>query len=113
MLGSNSAGSTPQYKTVELLVLFVLAVPDELRIEVGVATAPITAGDSTYAAGSYVIKLDQPYGRLAKNLLEQHRIWTVAIDSDAADVHGVRVTPNIFTTPEEVDGLAAALRSLA
>ncbi|HNC24486.1 MAG TPA: aminotransferase class V-fold PLP-dependent enzyme, partial [Opitutaceae bacterium] len=52
-------------------------------------------------------------GALAKTLLEQHRIWTVAIDSDAADVHGVRVTPNIFTTPEEVDGLAAALRSLA
>ncbi len=51
-------------------------------------------------------------GALAKTLLEQHRIWTVAIDSDAADVHGVRVTPNIFTTPEEVDGLAAALRSL-
>jgi hypothetical protein len=43
------------------------------RIEVGVATAPITVGDSTYAAGSYVIKLDQPYGRLAKNLLEKQQ----------------------------------------
>jgi len=41
------------------------------RIEIGVATKPIKVGDSTYAAGSYVIKRDQPYGRLAKNLLEK------------------------------------------
>jgi hypothetical protein len=43
------------------------------RIEVGVASKEITLGDSTYAAGSYVIKLDQPYGRLAKNLLEKQQ----------------------------------------
>jgi hypothetical protein len=43
------------------------------RIEVGVATKEIKLGDSTYAAGSYVIKLDQPYGRLAKNLLEKQQ----------------------------------------
>ena len=40
-------------------------------IEVGVATQPVKVGDSTYAAGSYIIKRDQPYGRLAKNLLEK------------------------------------------
>jgi hypothetical protein len=40
-------------------------------IEVGVATADIKIGDTTYPAGSYVIKRDQPYGRLAKNLLEK------------------------------------------
>ena len=40
-------------------------------IEVGVATADLKYGDATYAAGSYVIKRDQPYGRLAKNLLEK------------------------------------------
>jgi hypothetical protein len=43
------------------------------RIEVGVASKEIKLGDSTYAAGSYVIKLDQPYGRLAKNLLEKQQ----------------------------------------
>jgi len=40
-------------------------------IEVGVAKSDIKIGDSTYKAGSYVIKRDQPYGRLAKNLLEK------------------------------------------
>jgi hypothetical protein len=39
-------------------------------IEVGVASTDVKVGDATYKAGSYVIKLDQPYGRLAKNLLE-------------------------------------------
>jgi hypothetical protein len=40
-------------------------------IEIGVATADMKFGDVTYPAGSYVIKRDQPYGRLAKNLLEK------------------------------------------
>lgn len=42
------------------------------RVEVGIAQDAIKVNDSiTYPAGSYVIKLDQPYGRLAKNLLER------------------------------------------
>ncbi|MCA2984135.1 M14 family zinc carboxypeptidase [Gemmatimonas sp.] len=41
------------------------------RIEVGQATAPVKVGNTTYPAGSYIIKRDQPYGRLAKNLLER------------------------------------------
>jgi hypothetical protein len=40
-------------------------------IEVGTLNAPLTIDSVTYAAGSYVVKLDQPYGRLAKNLLER------------------------------------------
>ena len=40
-------------------------------IEVGTLNAPLTLDSATYAAGSYVVKLDQPYGRLAKNLLEK------------------------------------------
>ena len=43
------------------------------RIEVGIARAAIKLEDGTYPAGSYVIKRDQPYGRLAKNLLETQR----------------------------------------
>ena len=41
------------------------------RIEIGTANADVKIGDQTFAAGSYVIKRDQPYGRLAKNLLER------------------------------------------
>ena len=48
---------------------------------------------------------------LAKRLFEQHRIFTVAIDG--AGVRGVRVTPNVFTTPAELDALAAALARIA
>jgi hypothetical protein len=41
------------------------------RIEIGRATKEIKTSDGTFPAGSYVIKRDQPYGRLAKNLLEK------------------------------------------
>ena len=41
------------------------------RIEVGQASGEIKLSDGTFPAGSYVIKRDQPYGRLAKNLLER------------------------------------------
>jgi hypothetical protein len=41
------------------------------RIEVGVAGSEIKTSDGTFPAGSYVIKRDQPYGRLAKNLMER------------------------------------------
>jgi hypothetical protein len=43
------------------------------RIEVGQATSSFKAGTVTYPAGSYVIKRDQPYGRLAKNLIEKQQ----------------------------------------
>jgi hypothetical protein len=41
------------------------------RIEIGEARADVKTADGTFPAGSYVIKRDQPYGRLAKNLLEK------------------------------------------
>ena len=41
------------------------------RIEVGQAVSEFKTSDGTFRAGSYVIKRDQPYGRLAKNLLER------------------------------------------
>ena len=41
------------------------------RIEVGQATTEIKVKEGVFPAGSYVVKRDQPYGRLAKNLLEK------------------------------------------
>jgi hypothetical protein len=41
------------------------------RIEVGTATSEVKLAEGTFPAGSYIIKRDQPYGRLAKNLLEK------------------------------------------
>src|SRR4051812_20557610 len=41
------------------------------RIEIGTANADVKIDGQTFPAGSYVIKRDQPYGRLAKNLLEK------------------------------------------
>ncbi len=43
------------------------------RIEVGMARAAFKIDTVTYPAGSFVIKRDQPYGRLAKNLLEKQQ----------------------------------------
>ena len=48
---------------------------------------------------------------LAKTLFERYKVFTVEIDT--ANVHGVRVTPQLFTTPKELDVLVRALRELA
>jgi selenocysteine lyase/cysteine desulfurase len=50
---------------------------------------------------------------LATTLLDKHRIWTNAVDNEAAGIHGVRVTPNVFTMPSELDALVTALGTIA
>jgi hypothetical protein len=40
-------------------------------IEIGQLTAAVKIGTESFPAGSYLVKLNQPYGRLAKNLLEK------------------------------------------
>ncbi|HEX7545341.1 MAG TPA: hypothetical protein VF368_01350, partial [Gemmatimonadaceae bacterium] len=40
-------------------------------IEIGRLTTAVKSGTETFPAGSYLVKLNQPYGRLAKNLLEK------------------------------------------
>lgn len=49
-------------------------------------------------------------GVLAETLLKKYNIYTVAIDG--ANVHGCRITPNVFTRPEELDVLVKALKEL-
>jgi len=48
---------------------------------------------------------------LAIALFEKYKIYTVAIDG--AEVHGCRITPNVFTRLEELDVLVMALKELA
>ena len=48
---------------------------------------------------------------LAKRLLDEYKIFTVAIKY--ANVHGCRITPNVFTTTDELDAFVNALKELA
>jgi len=48
---------------------------------------------------------------LAKSLLEKDKIFTVGYDN--ANVHGVRVTPHLFTQPKELDKFVAAIARYA
>lgn len=48
---------------------------------------------------------------LATRLLDEYKIYTVAVST--ANVHGCRVTPNVFNTTEEMESLVKALKALA
>ena len=48
---------------------------------------------------------------LAKKLMEDYKIFTVAIDY--ANVKGCRITPNVFTSTNELDVLIRALKELS
>ena len=50
---------------------------------------------------------------LARELFERFRVWTVAIDRAEARVHGVRVTPHVYTTTTELDTFVRALKAIA
>jgi selenocysteine lyase/cysteine desulfurase len=48
---------------------------------------------------------------LAKRLMTEHKVFTVAIDY--ANVHGCRITPNVYTTTKELDQFVLALKTLS
>lgn len=48
---------------------------------------------------------------LANTLLEEFNIFTVAIDH--VNVQGCRITPNVYTTTEELDRFVSAMKTLA
>jgi len=48
---------------------------------------------------------------LSKTLLDEYNIWTVAIDGHG--VHGCRITPNVYTTLEELDQFIGAMKKIA
>jgi len=47
---------------------------------------------------------------LAERLMKNYQIFTVAIDNE--NVKGCRITPNIYTTPKELDQLVKALNEM-
>lgn len=48
---------------------------------------------------------------MSKRLLEDFNIWTVAING--AGVHGCRITPNVYTTTQELDKFVEAIKEMA
>ncbi len=50
-------------------------------------------------------------GDLAETLLKKYKVYTVAIDG--ANVHGCRITPNVYTTTDELDTFVKAILELA
>lgn len=48
---------------------------------------------------------------LADTLFADHRIFTVGIDRPG--VKGLRITPNLYTTTDELDALVSAIKELS
>ncbi|MBS1854227.1 MAG: hypothetical protein JST11_02595 [Acidobacteria bacterium] len=59
-------------------VAFIVNILRKQGIEIGEASSQFKIGDTTYPAGSLVLKRNQPYGRLAKILLEKQNFPTDA-----------------------------------
>lgn len=69
------------------------------------------APERTGAIANVGVKNIPPW-QLAKTLLSKYKIWTVAIDNEKAGVQGVRITPHLYTTTDELDKLVQALAEL-
>ena len=54
---------------------------------------------------------NMPPAELAERLYKEHKIFTVAIDY--ANVKGCRITPNVFTTTDELDQFINAMKKLS
>lgn len=50
-------------------------------------------------------------GDMADTLMKKYKIYTVAIDG--ANVHGCRISPNLYTTTADLDTFVAALKEMA
>ena len=74
----------------------VLNTPDDPRRTCAIANVGITG---------------MKPAELSKRLLEQYKVYTVAIDTPA--VQGARVTPHVFTTTKELDVLVRGLKEMA
>ena len=69
-----------------------------------------TTPDRSCAISNVGIKNMKP-AILAERLMKEHNVFTVAIDY--ANVHGCRITPNLYTTTKELDVFVDALNTLS
>ena len=102
-------------------VVLVVNLLRQQGIEVGVTKAELKLKEGTFAAGSYIVKRDQPYGRLAKILLEKQNFpdanlrtyddtaWTLGLAThtdvkEIADkaILDVPIIPVISATPPTI-----------
>ena len=83
---------------------------DKVRGHPNIVLNTPEAPERTGAIANVGIKGRAP-AELAKTLMDTYRIFTVAIDG--AGVRGVRVTPQVFTTTEELDEFVKALHEIA
>jgi hypothetical protein len=83
-------------------------------IEVGRAREPLTLADGTWPAGSYVVKRDQPYGRLAKVLLQKEDFPDPALRTydDTGWVMGLTLHVDVVASSDRAV-LAAAVDPVA
>jgi hypothetical protein len=82
----------------ESRVKFVVDQLTMQGIEVGRITAPLKVKEGSYPAGSLLVKLDQPYGRLAKTLLKVQNNYpdeSLTTYDDAAWTMGLMTHTNI------------------
>ncbi|NKI31613.1 aminotransferase class V-fold PLP-dependent enzyme [Croceivirga thetidis] len=83
---------------------------DQLRdVKNVIVNTPIEAHRSCGIA-NVGLKNMKPHD-FAKSLLDKFKVWTVAIDYE--NVHGCRITPNVYTTAEELDQFVTAVKTLA
>jgi selenocysteine lyase/cysteine desulfurase len=67
--------------------------------------------DDRASCGIGLVKVeDIDSGKLSDYLFAQHKIVTIAIQHN--DFAGVRVTPNVYTTPREIDVFVDAVRTV-
>ncbi len=82
------------------------ALRDETNVVVNTPSDPIR-----HAGIGNVGVTTMPPAEMAKRLLSDHAIWTVAIDGQG--LQGCRITPNVYTTAKEIDAFVDAVRILA
>ena len=83
---------------------------DKLRSVQGVIVNTPADEERSCGIGNVGIKNMEP-GEMARTLLNDFGIFTVAINN--AGVNGCRITPNVYTTTEELDRFVEAIESLA